>query len=249
MPNEARVAIVTGGSRGIGRAIALRLARDGFTVAVFGRTPATLDEVVGQITREGGRALAVRCDVSNYEETQAAVAAVHRELGSIDLLVNNAGIGRSKPFIETDEALWDELIDINYKGFLCATRACLPYMVEQQRGNIISMGSNAGRVGTGGEVVYGGTKAAIAGSTKALAREVARHNIRVNCVSPGPVQTDLLAQVHDEEKGKLIAKAIPMKRLGLPEDVAKVVSFFASDDAGYVTGQILSVDGGLTMIG
>jgi 2-hydroxycyclohexanecarboxyl-CoA dehydrogenase len=249
MKPENRVAIVTGGSKGIGRAISKRLAADGFAVGVLARSFERSNEVVAEIASEGGKAMAVECDVSNYEQIKDAMAKVYEAFGSIDVLINNAGIGRSKLFIDSDEELWSELIDINYMGFLRATHVCIPYMVEQKRGVIISMCSDAGRVGTGGEVVYGGTKAAIGASTKGLARELARYNIRVNCVSPGPVKTDLLAAIHSEEKGKLIAKMIPMKRLGEPEDVAKVVAFFAGDDAAYVTGQILSVDGGLTMIG
>ena len=144
------------------------------------------------------------------------------------------------------------MIEVNYVGFLNATHACLPYL-QAQGGAIVSLGSDAGRVGNSGEVVYCGTKAAIMASSKALARELARYKVRVNCVAPGPVQTDLLAGLHEGEKGaqimEAVAKMIPMRRIGVPEDVANVVAFLVGDDAGYLTGQVISVDGGLTMIG
>jgi 2-hydroxycyclohexanecarboxyl-CoA dehydrogenase len=252
MRQGGKVAVVTGGSKGIGRAISLRLARDGVAVGILGRGKAAAEEVADEVRQEGGRAIAVACDVTNYDETKRAVAQVHEKFGSIDVLVNNAGIDVSKFFMDTDTALWNEIIDVNYKGFLNVTHICIPYMMEQQRGNIVSMGSDAGRVGNAGEVIYCGTKAAIMASSKALARELARFNIRVNCVSPGPVHTGLLAGLHGEEKGKQImetvAKMIPMKRIGEPEDVAGVVAFFVSEDSRYITGQVLSVDGGLTMI-
>ena len=162
-------------------------------------------------------------------------------------------MARRREFIDMDEALWDEVININYRGFLNASHVCIPYMIEQKSGNIVSLGSDAGRIGNPGEVLYSGTKAAIMASSKALAKELARYNIRVNCVSPGPVQTELWHKLHEGEKGKQVTeaviKAIPMRRLGEPEDVADVVAFFVSDDSRYVTGQVLSIDGGLTMIG
>ena len=173
--------------------------------------------------------------------------------GRIDALVNNAGIDKSQPFADTDQALWESIINVNYRSFLISTHVCIPYMIEQKSGNIVSLGSDAGRIGNPGEVLYCGTKAAIMASSKALAKELARHNIRVNCVSPGPVHTDLWDRLHDGEKGKKVTeaviKAIPLRRLGTPEDVADVVAFFVSDDSRYLTGQVLSIDGGLTMIG
>ena len=253
MSLKGKTAVVTGGGKGIGKAIGLRLAHDGANVGILDIDKEAADKTATEIAALGVKCLPIECDVTNYTRVKDGAASIHRECGSIDILINNTGIGKSSFFIDTDEALWDRFISVNYKTFLNATHACIPYMMEQQSGNIVSLGSDAGRVGNSGEVVYCGTKAAIMASSKALARELSRFNVRVNCVSPGPVQTDLLLGLHEGEKGKKImekvAKMIPLKRLGLPEDVADVVAFFVSDDARYLTGQVLSVDGGLTMIG
>ena len=250
---KGKTAVVTGGARGIGKAIALRFAGDGAHVGILHRQEGSGNEVVQEVRHRGGSVLAIQCDVTNYEEVKGAVAIIYQEFGSIDILVNNAGVDIARSFVDTDEPLWDTMIAVNYKGFLIATHVCISYMIKQQAGIIISMGSDAGRIGAANEVVYSGTKAAIMASTKALARELARYNIRVNAVSPGPVQTELWDKLHEGEKGKKVTeavmKAIPFRRLGTPEDVADVVAFFVSDDSRYVTGQVLSVDGGLTMIG
>lgn len=253
MSIRGKTAIVTGGAQGIGRAIALRLAKEGVNIGLLDIKKDVAKKTAEEISKLGVEALAIECDVTEYGKTQEAVATVHQKYGSIDILINNTGIDVSQFFINTGQAIWDRIINVNYRSFLNATHVCIPYMIEQKSGNIVSLGSDAGRVGNSGEVLYCGTKAAIMASSKALARELARYNIRVNCVSPGPVQTDLLAGLHEGEKGKKIMEAvanmIPMKRLGVPEDVADVVSFFVSDDSRYLTGQVLSVDGGLTMIG
>lgn len=253
MKLKGKTSIVTGGARGIGRAIALRLAREGSHIGLLDIQKEVAQKTAEELTGLGIGALALDCDVTNYEQVKEAVAKIHQQFGSIDILINNAGMDVSRFFVDTDQTLWDKMINVNYRSFLMTTHVCLPYMIQQNRGNIVSLGSDAGRIGNSGEVIYCGTKAAIMASSKALARELARFNIRVNCVSPGPVQTDLLAGLHEGEKGKKImeavAKMIPLKRLGEPEDVADVVAFFVSDDARYVTGQVLSVDGGLTMIG
>ncbi len=252
MKLKGKTAIITGGAQGIGRAISLRLAREGANIGILDIKKDVADKTVAEINGLGVKATAIACDVTNYEKVKEAVSKVHKEFGSIDILINNAGIDVSQFFVNTDQSLWDRIINVNYRSFLNATHVCIPYMIEQKSGNIVSLGSDAGRVGNSGEVLYCGTKAAIMASSKALARELARYNIRVNCVSPGPVQTDLLAGLHEGEKGKKIMEAvanmIPMRRLGLPEDVADVVAFFVSDDSRYLTGQVLSVDGGLTMI-
>ncbi|MFH0813871.1 MAG: SDR family NAD(P)-dependent oxidoreductase [Pseudomonadota bacterium] len=253
MSINGKTAIVTGGAQGIGRAIAMRLAKDGANIGLLDIKKDVADKTAEEIRKLGVDALAIECDVTDYGKTKEAGATVHRKYGSIDILINNAGIDKSQFFVDTDQALWDKIINVNYRSFLNVTHVCIPYMIEQKSGNIVSLGSDAGRIGNSGEVLYCGTKAAIMASSKALARELARFNIRVNCVSPGPVQTALLEGLHEGEKGKRIMEAvaqmIPMKRLGVPEDVADVVSFFASEDSRYLTGQILSVDGGLTMIG
>jgi len=253
MKVQSKTAVITGGSRGIGRAIALRLSREGANIGILNRQEALGRKVADEIKDLGHQAIAIPCDVTSYEQTKTAVAKIYREFGNIDILVNNAGIDKARFFLDTDETFWDVLISSNYKSFLIATHVCLTYMIEKKSGVIVSLGSDAGRVGTSGEVIYCGTKAAIMASSKALAREFARYNIRVNCVSPGPIQTDLLTGLYEGEKSKKImqsvAELIPMKRIGNPEEVADAVAFFVSDDARYITGQVLSVDGGLTMIG
>jgi 2-hydroxycyclohexanecarboxyl-CoA dehydrogenase len=252
MSLKGKTAVVTGGAKGIGRAIAKRLGQDGANLGILDIQQETADQTAADFQALGFKVRALPCDVTDYDQVQAALAQVHREYGSLDILINNAGMDVSKFFIDTDQALWEKILKVNYWSFLNATHACLPYMIAQNSGNIVSLGSDAGRVGNSGEVLYCGTKAAIMASSKALARELARYNIRVNCVSPGPVQTDLLSGLHEGEKGKKImeavAKMIPLKRLGQPEDVADVVAFFVSEDSRYLTGQVLSVDGGLTMI-
>ena len=252
MKLKGKTAVITGGSRGIGKAIALRLAAEGANIGILNLQKDLGLKAVEEIKLSGAQAIAVQCDIADYNQTKSAVAAVIKAFNAVDILINNAGIDKSQFFIDTDEELWNRIINVNYKGFLNATHACIPYMMEQKSGVIVSLGSDAGRVGNSGEVLYCGTKAAIMASSKALARELARFNIRVNCVSPGPVHTDLLTGLHDGEKGKKImeavARIIPMKRIGVPQDVADVVAFFVSDDARYITGQVLSVDGGLTMI-
>jgi 2-hydroxycyclohexanecarboxyl-CoA dehydrogenase len=253
MSIKGKTAIITGGAKGIGRAIGLRLAREGANVGILDIDSGLASRTANEIKALAAKATAVECDVTRYAKVKDSVATIQRELGSVDILINNAGIDKSQFFVDTNEAVWDRFISVNYKSFLNATHACVPYMMDQKSGVIVSLGSDAGRVGNSGEVVYCGTKAAIMASSKALARELARFNIRVNCVSPGPVQTDLLAGLHEGEKGQKImeavARMIPLKRLGVPEDVADVVAFFVSDDSRYLTGQVLSVDGGLTMIG
>ena len=191
-------------------------------------------------------------DICIAQHPESAVKEAADAAGTIDILINNTGIDKSQYFVDTDEALWDLIINVNYKSFLIASHVCIPIMMEQKSGNIVSLGSDAGRIGNPGEVLYCGTKGAIMSSSKALAKELARFNIRVNAVSPGPVQTALWDSLHSGEKGKrvteAVTRAIPLRRLGTPEDVADVVAFFVSDDARYLTGQVLSIDGGLTMI-
>lgn len=246
---EGKVALVTGGALGIGKAIAKRLLADGAAVAILDLNIEQAQETVSELEQDGGKVMAVQCDVTNVESAKEAVAAVARTMGSPDILVNNAGVDKQQLFVETDEKLWDWMIGVNYKGFLSATHAAIPYMIEKKSGIIVNLGSDAGRIGNAREVVYSGTKAAVMASTKALAQELARFGIRVNAVSPGPIQaTKLLSGLFESEIGEKIAKLVPMRRLGQPEDVAGVVAFFCSDDSSYLTGQVLSIDGGLTMV-
>jgi 2-hydroxycyclohexanecarboxyl-CoA dehydrogenase len=244
---------VTGGGRGIGRAIALRLAGAGMAIGVLDLDGTTARAVTNEIVVAGGRATGVDADVSDLVAVEAAARAVEEALGPVDVLVNNAGWERLALFVESDPALWDRIIAVNYRGVLNTTRAVVGGMVERGRGRIVSISSDAGRVGSTGEAVYSGCKAAIIGFSKALARELARKGITVNVVCPGPADTQLLADVMTGEHGqKILAgmrRAIPLGRLAQPEDVAGAVAYLVSDEAAYVTGQVLSVSGGLTMAG
>jgi len=247
------VALVTGGGRGIGRAIALRLARAGMAVGIADLDGESARTVANEIVSAGGRALGATADVSDPVAVEAAVRAVAEAVGPVDVLVNNAGWERLALFAESDPALWDRLIAVNFKGALHATHAVVEGMIARGRGRIVSISSDAGRVGSTGEAVYSGCKAALIGFSKALARELARHRITVNVVCPGPADTQLLRDVMAGERGaKILAgmqRAIPLGRLAQPEDVAGAVAYLVSDEAAYVTGQVLSVSGGLTMAG
>jgi 2-hydroxycyclohexanecarboxyl-CoA dehydrogenase len=239
--------MVTGGARGIGRGIALALAADGRAVAVAD----LLEDEAAQTARAiGGRALAVALDVTDSGSVTAAVEQVEGSLGPIDVLVNNAGWDEARPFLETDEPFWDRVIEINFKGGLRVTRAVLPGMVERGWGRLVNIGSDAGRVGSSLESVYSGAKGGVIAFTKTIAREVARSGVTANTVCPGPTRTPLLDRMADEGGERFVeslTRAVPMRRLGEPEDVAAAVAFLASDAAGYITGQTLSVSGGLTM--
>jgi 2-hydroxycyclohexanecarboxyl-CoA dehydrogenase len=237
-----RVAFVSGGSRGIGRGIAEALARDGHTVAIG-------DIRKAEPAGDGGRA--VLCDVTDSGSVAAAVRQVEDGLGPIEILVNNAGWDEMRPFIETDEPFWDRVIEVNFKGGLRLTRAVLPGMVEREFGRIVNIGSDAGRVGSSLESVYSGAKGGVIAFTKTIAREVARRGVTANTVCPGPTDTEMLREVTGDDEGakviEAMTRAVPMKRLGTPADVAAAVAFLASDEAGFITGQTLSVSGGLTM--
>jgi 2-hydroxycyclohexanecarboxyl-CoA dehydrogenase len=246
MALDGRVALVTGSARGIGAAIARQLAAQGATVVVAdidggaaGATAATLD----------GKAIGIAVDVSSASSVGAALDEVRATAGPPDILVNNAGIDVIKPFVESTEDEWDRIIAVNLRGTIGCCRAVLDGMIERQSGRIVSIASDAGRVGSSGEAVYSATKGGVIAFSKTLAREVARHGIRVNCVSPGPTETALLAQVADysEKLYAGLARAIPLGRTAEPGDIAPAVAFLVSDGAAYITGQTLSVSGGLTM--
>jgi 2-hydroxycyclohexanecarboxyl-CoA dehydrogenase len=241
-----RVALVSGGARGIGRAIAFALADQGRAVVV-----ADLLEKEAAETAAAVRGMSVRLDVTDAESVAAAVGRVAAELGPINVLVNNAGWDEARPFLETDEPFWDRVIDVNFKGGLRLTRGVLPGMVERGWGRIVNIGSDAGRVGSSLESVYSGAKGGVIAFTKTIAREVARSGVTANVVCPGPTRTAFLDRIAGEGGERLVQsleRAVPMRRLGEPEDVAAAVAFLASDEAGYITGQTLSVSGGLTMV-
>ncbi len=249
---ENKIAIVTGGAQGIGRAISNRFAEEGAAVAIADIQADVAERAAAELRATGARAIAVKLDVTSLDSANAAADRVERELGPIDILVNNAGWDELKPFVETTPEFWDKVIAINYRGVLNCCRAIVPRMQARGAGGkIVSIASDAGRVGSTGEAVYAGCKAAIIGFSKTLAREVARNSINVNVVCPGPTETALLKSAMAGREGVLAAmtKGIPLRRLGQPDDLAGAVAFFASSDADYATGQVISVSGGLTMAG
>lgn len=249
-PFEKQVALVTGAASGIGRAAALRLAKDGASVAIADLNHEGAREVARLACDHGGRAISLRVDVTDLSCVRTMTEAAANALGPIDILVSNAGWDRASPFVDTDEELWDRVIAVNYRGHLATTQAVLPNMIERGAGKIVTIASDAGRVGSTGEVVYSGAKGAVIAFTKGLAREVARHGINANCIAPGLVDTPMLAGI-SEGNEKLIGaiiRAIPLGRTGTPDEVAAAICFLASPDAAYITGQTLSVNGGLTMI-
>ncbi|MBI4200316.1 MAG: 3-oxoacyl-ACP reductase FabG [Chloroflexi bacterium] len=243
---QGRVAFVTGAGRGIGRAIARRLAEEGARVAVTDVDDAAARATATEI---GEAAVGLRADVTDPTSIRKAVEETERRLGPIDVLVNNAGWDKVEPFLESSQETWDKVLGINLRGPLNCVKAVLPGMVQRGRGRIVSVSSDAGRVGSSGEAVYTAAKAGIIGFSKAVAREVARYQINVNVVCPGPTNTALFKEVaRDRPKlADALARAIPWGRIGEPEDIAAAVAFLASDDAAYITGQTLSVSGGLTM--
>lgn len=246
-----KVALVTGSAQGIGRAIAMRLAEEGAKVAICDIQEDGAARTAAEITAAGGVARAVVLDVTSLPSALAAVETVERDLGPIGILVNNAGWDKLEPFIESTPETWDRVIAINYRGILNCCKAAAPKMIAHGQGKIVSIASDAGRVGSLGEAVYAGCKGAIIAFSKTLARELARNNINVNVVCPGPTQTALLQSAMDGRPKVLEAmtRGIPMRRLGKPEDLAGAVAFFVSGDADYATGQVISVSGGLTMAG
>ena len=251
---EHKTVVVTGGGGGIGGATCQRFGSEGARVAVFDLNLEAAEKVAAQIRAEGGTAEAIRCDITDRASVDAAVATTQDKLGPIDVLVNNAGWDVFKPFAKTVPAEWDRLIAINLVGALHMHHAVLPGMVERKKGAIVNVASDAARVGSSGEAVYAACKGGLVALSKTLAREHARHAITVNVVCPGPTDTALLAGVvegaaNPEKLIEAFTRAIPLGRLGQPNDLAGAIAFFASDDASFITGQVLSVSGGLTMNG
>lgn len=248
---EQRVAVVTGAARGIGAAIAEVLAGQGWAVAVCDLDREAATATSARLAQAHGvPTLGVSVDIADTAAVRVAVAEIEAALGPIVALVNNAGIDVIKPFVDSTEDEWDRIIAVNLRGTIGFCRAVLDGMIERHCGRIVSIASDAGRVGSSGETVYAATKGGVIAFTKSLAREVARHAITVNCVCPGPTETALLAQVaeYSEKLYTGLARAIPLGRTAQPEDIAPAVAFLVSDGASYITGQTLSVSGGLTMV-
>ena len=247
MKLEGNVALVTGASRGIGEVIAVRLAKAGAKVVVNYRTGADdASRVVGTIVDLGGEAFASVGDVSQESQVESMVKQTVQRWGQLDILVNNAGITRDKLLLRMTAEEWDDVINVNLRGAYLCTRLVLTHMIRQRRGRIINMSSVVGLSGNPGQANYAASKAGLIGFTKAVAREVASRNITVNAVAPGYVATGMVEQLPEDVRKGILSR-IPMARFGLPQDVAEVVAFLCSDAAGYITGQVIGVDGGLAV--
>lgn len=249
-----KTAIITGAGSGLGRGMAMRMAQEGVRVAVLDLNLAGAQATVDGIVSSGGEGLAVETDIADYAACVAAVDRVEVELGEVDILVNNAGWDKAMPFLETEPALWRKIIDINLYGPLNMQHVTVPRMLQRGGGKVINIASDAGRVGSSGESVYSACKGGIIAFGKTLSRELARKGVIVNSVCPGPSDTPLFADFAGEgEAGEKLreslARSIPMKRLGTPEDIAGLVTFLASAEADFIVGQTISVSGGLTMHG
>lgn len=242
--------IVTGAASGIGRATATRLAEEGAKVAIFDVDAAAGGEAAVEIEQQGGQARSFGVDITHQGSVEAAVDTVEREMGATVGLVNNAGWDVARSFLESDLELWRKVIEINLVGPLIVTRAVLSRMQERGRGRVVSIASDAGRVGSSGESVYAACKGGIIAFSKSVARELARTGITLNLVAPGPTDTPLFASFDETGKlAKALERAIPMGRLGQPADYPGIIAFLLSDDAAFITGQTISVSGGLTMHG
>jgi 3-oxoacyl-[acyl-carrier protein] reductase len=244
---EGRAAIVTGGSRGIGRAIVKELAGRGANVAFsFSKNKELADQLAAEIEAAGRRALAFQADVTDAAAAEKMVRSVKSELGSVDYLVNNAGITRDKLIMMMSEDDWDAVLDTNLKGVFNVTKPAVSLMVRQRRGAILNIASISGVVGMAGQTNYSASKAGLIGFTKALAKEVARRSITVNALALGLIETDMTVALADEYKQKMLEQ-IPLGRYGTVEEVARVAVFLLSDDARYITGQVIQADGGLAI--
>jgi 2-hydroxycyclohexanecarboxyl-CoA dehydrogenase len=248
MKVEGKTAVVTGAASGIGLATAAELARSGAAVIVADIAREAGEKAAADLRATGARAIFVPLDVASDASVREFAAEAQGFTGQVDILVNSAGWGKIQPFMENTPDFWQRVVAINFTGPITLTHALLPGMIERQGGRIVNISSDAGRVGSLGETVYAGAKAGLIGFTKSLAREVARYNINVNCICPGPTDTPLLAAVPEKHR-EAFQRAIPMRRFGKPSEIADAVLFFASDRSSYITGQILSVSGGLTLAG
>ena len=242
-----KIALVTGASRGIGREIALELARQGANVAVnFSGSEAKAGEVVDEIKSLGQDAFAIKCNVANSEEVAEMVKAVIDRFGRLDILVNTAGITRDNLLMRMKEEEWDDVININIKGVFLVTKAVTRQMMKQRSGRIINISSIVGVSGNAGQANYVAAKAGVIGLTKTTAKELASRNITVNAIAPGFITTDMTDKLPEDVRSEML-KQIPLARLGEPKDIAKAAAFLASDDAAYITGQTIHIDGGMVM--
>ena len=245
-PLAGRIAVVTGGTRGIGLAIARALAEDGASVVVSGRDAGRLDSAVKELESLGAPALGVAADQSKRDDCDRLVDAAKERFGRIDVLVNNAGITRDQLLVRMKDDDWDQVLDTNLRGVFLMTRAVAKSMMRQKSGRIINIASTAGAMGNPGQVNYSAAKAGVIGFTKAAARELAHWNILVNAVAPGLIETDMAAAIPAEAREALLQQ-VPLKRVGAAREVAEMVRFLAGDGAAYVTGQTIHVNGGLYM--
>lgn len=247
MENVEKAALVTGASRGIGRAIALRLAQEGYAVAInYAGAPTEAEEVKQTIGEMGGRALLIHCDVSKAEDVSAMFDTIKAEFGRLDVLVNNAGITRDSLMVRLKEENWDAVIDTDMKSIFLTMKAAAPIMMKQRKGAIVNIASVVGITGNAGQLNYSAAKAGVIGMTKTAAKELASRGVRVNAVAPGFIATAMTEVLPEKVKEDMI-HSIPLGRMGQAEDVAKAVCFLASDEAAYITGQVLKVDGGMVM--
>jgi len=241
-----RIAFVTGASRGIGRAIALALAKAGARIVVASNEPENNEKVAAEIRETGGEAFTVFLDLNSADSIKEAFATAQQHFGRIDILVNNAGVTKDGLALRMKKDDWDLVLNINLRGAFLATQQALPGMLKERWGRIVNIASVVGQSGNPGQVNYVASKAGIIGLTKALAQEVGSRNITVNAVAPGFIETDMTAKLTPEQREAMLAK-VPLKRGGLPDDIAAAVKFLASDEASYITGHVLSVNGGMYM--
>lgn len=241
---DKKIAIVTGAGQGIGAGVAAKLAAEGATVIVTDINEETAKATAAEL---GNDSIGIHTDVTDRDSVDAMVDQVMAEFGRIDVLVNNAGWDKGEPFVASEPETWDRVIQINLYGVFNTSKKVLPIMAEQGYGKVVNLGSDAGRVGSSGEAVYSAAKGGVIAFTKAVAREMARSQVNVNCVCPGPTDTPLFASMGGDKLREALQKAIPLKRLGQPEDLGNAIAFLASDEASFITGQTVSVSGGLTM--
>lgn len=247
---RGQIAFVTGSGSGIGREIARTLSAKGAKIIVADINMEKAEETVSIVEKENGEAAAVYCDVTTLESVEESVDEAVNKYGTIDILVNNAGWDKVEPFLKSEPATWKTIVDINLMGQIHTCKVILPLMIENGTGKVVNIASDSGRVGSSGEAVYSAAKGGIISLTKTLAREMARHKLNVNCIAPGPSNTPLIEEIGSYNEGivKALEKAIPFRRLAEAQDIANAVAYFSSPEADYITGQTLSVNGGLTMV-